>query len=471
MHAPIYLKDISLSFPHKNCFENFSNTIHPGVRIAIIGRNGCGKTSLLNILSQQLQPSSGQVSISSNLCIGHVEQTIHDFKDLSGGQRLNKKISEALAKSPHLLLLDEPTNHLDQENRKSLMRMLLGYQGTLILVSHDTELLRNCIDTLWHINQNKIDEFTGSYDNYRQHVAQNKLSLEKERSLLKRKQKQYHNNLMQEQKRAKKSKTYGEKKYSHDKLALRNAQTQGQLTCNKNKRFINDCRHALSSKLSELYQPETLVPKFSISSNDMGNSNLISIHEASIGYSKENIILKDISLTVSGKERVAIYGKNASGKSTLLKAIFDRDKFFTTGQWQLPHPHQIGYLDQHYCNLDPRLSIIGHLQQLKPRWDEREIREHLNDFLFRKNEEILPLSEHLSGGEKARLSLCLIAAKTPKLLILDEITNNLDLETKEHIAQILKTYPGSMIIVSHDKDFLYSINISTEYQLKNMSIF
>ena len=151
MYQLISLQDLCLSFSSKICFEDFTNKVFHGEKIAIIGRNGSGKSSLLKILCNKLEPTSGNVMISENLKIGYVEQTISDHGHLSGGQRLNKKLSEALSHNPDLLLLDEPTNHLDSDNRKSLMRMLQGYQGALVVVSHDSELLRKCINTLWHV--------------------------------------------------------------------------------------------------------------------------------------------------------------------------------------------------------------------------------------------------------------------------------------------------------------------------------
>lgn len=123
-------------------------------------------------------------------------------------------------------------------------------------------------------------------------------------------------------------------------------------------------------------------------------------------------------------------------------------------------PEDIGYLDQHYGTLNPDKTVLETIADLVPHLPHAEIRRHLNDFLFRKNEEVNALVSTLSGGEKARLSLAQIAAKTPKLLILDEITNNLDLETKEHVTQVLKAYPGAMIIISHEADFLEEIGIS-----------
>jgi len=324
MHKPISLKDVSLSFSNKSCFEEFSTQIYPGSRIAIIGRNGSGKSSLLNILRKDLTPSSGEVIIPDNLCIGYVEQTISGYDDLSGGQRFNKRLSEALARSPDLLLLDEPTNHLDLANRKSLIRMLQAYQGTLIIVSHDTELLRKCIDILWHIDNNKIHEFSGLYDDYIREIKQKRVSLEKELSLLKREKKDTHAELMKEQKRAAKSKAKGKKSIEQRKWptvvskakALRAEQTSG-----KKKSAIDKKKQYLTDQLSDLRLPEIILPKFSLNSSNISNGNILSISGANIGYAKNKILLKNISLSLSAKERIAICGKNACRKSSSWETI------------------------------------------------------------------------------------------------------------------------------------------------------
>jgi ATPase subunit of ABC transporter with duplicated ATPase domains len=131
-----------------------------------------------------------------------------------------------------------------------------------------------------------------------------------------------------------------------------------------------------------------------------------------------------------------------------------------SGNWYAPKISDIGYLDQHYGTLHAEKTVLETIAELVPTWPHIEVRRHLNDFLFRKNEEVNALVSTLSGGEKARLSLAQIAAETPKLLILDEITNNLDLETKEHVVQVLREFPGAMIVISHDSDFLEEIGIS-----------
>jgi ATPase subunit of ABC transporter with duplicated ATPase domains len=129
------------------------------------------------------------------------------------------------------------------------------------------------------------------------------------------------------------------------------------------------------------------------------------------------------------------------------------------GEWAAPNPKDIGYLDQHYKNLDREKSAVEIISEVSPSWSHAEVRKHLNDFLFRKNEEANALVKNLSGGEKARLSLAKIAANPPKLLILDEITNNVDLETRDHIVEVLRDYPAAMVIVSHDELFLYEIGV------------
>ena len=466
MRSPISLKDVSLSFSNKKCFESFSTQIYPGSRIAIIGRNGSGKSSLLHILHQKISPSGGEISIPNHVNVGYVEQVINDFNNLSGGQRLNKRLSEALAQFPDLLLLDEPTNHLDKENRKSLMQMLRRYQGTLIIVSHDTELLRNCIDTLWHIDNNKIHEFTGSYDDYMRKIRQKRASIEKELALLARDKKDAHSALMKEQKRAAKSKVKGQKSIDQRKwptIVSKSKALRAEQTSGKKKSAIDRKKQQLTEQLSNLRVPESILPKFSLTTENISANDLLSISGADIGYSKDKRILRNVSLSLGGKERIAICGKNASGKSTLLKSILGQEGVFTTGSWHFPRSERMGYLDQHYSNLRPDFSIVDHIKDLRPDWSEVDTRRHLNDFLFRNNEEVFQLTANLSGGEKARASLSMIAAKTPRLLILDEVTNNLDLETKEHVIQVLKEYPGAMIVVSHEEDFLKAIGIDRVY--------
>lgn len=460
IHKPIQIKDVELSFPHKTCFENFSNQIVYGSRIAIIGRNGAGKSTLLKMLAGILKPSSGTINMANDAVIGYVPQIVEEYSSLSGGQRLNASITSCLKLDPNILLLDEPTNHLDMRNRKSLIRMLKSYHGTLIIVSHDTELLRNCINTLWHIDNGEIHIFSGNYDNYINEIKLKRSAIEGNLTKLGKQKREMHDKLMQEQERAAKSRAKGEKSIDQRKWptvvskskVLRAEETSGRKRC-----AIDKHKSQLTEALENLRLPEIIVPKFSISSQDAYGRMLVQVNNGSVGYHANQPLLSGISLTVVGQDRIAIIGDNGGGKSTLIKAILGDEGVYKTGDWFMLKKEDIGYLDQHYKNLDSNKSALETISELVPNWSHAEIRRHLNDFLFRKNEEINALVSTLSGGEKARLSLAQIAAKTPKLLILDEITNNLDLETKEHVAQVLKTYPGALIIISHDADFLDKI--------------
>lgn len=454
MHKPIQIKDLDLSFPHKTCFENFSCQIPYGSRIAIIGRNGSGKSTLLKMIGSLC---------GEDLVIGYVPQVIIGHTDLSGGQRLNKAVTEALSLDPNVLLLDEPTNHLDYRNRKSLMRMLQNYSGTLIMVSHDKELLRHCTNTLWHIDNVKVHIFSGNYDDYMREIKLKRTSIEGELDLLNRQKKDMHHKLMQEQQRSAKSKAKGEKKVENRKWLKMVGDLKGmkaEKSQGKKLKNIDETKNDLSNKLADLRLPEIIVPKFSIEGSDAARGMVVQISGASVGYFENQPILSGIILSLGSGERLAITGDNGSGKSTLIKAILGDESVCKTGEWHVIKREDIGYLDQHYSTLHPDKTVLETIADLVPSWSHTEIRRHLNDFLFRKNEEVNALVSTLSGGEKARLSLAQIAAKTPKLLILDEITNNLDLETKDHVIQVLKAFPGAMIIISHEADFLEEIGVS-----------
>ncbi len=473
VYKSIQLKNVSLLFPHKICFENFSTQIPYGSRIALIGRNGSGKSSLLNMINGTVAPTSGEINIPDDARIGYVPQLFTESVSLSGGQRFHEALTKALSLDPNVLLLDEPTNNLDAGNRASLMRMLRSFPGTLIVVSHDVELLRTCIDTLWHIDNGLVHVFSGNYDDYIREIGIKRSSIEQELSRLDRQKKDTHHALMKEQARGAKSRAIGEKYIEQRKWPKSAAKLKGasaEHTAGSKKAEISQKKEALSEALANLRLPEIIVPTFSLSAADIGNKTLVSISEGSVAYQKEKPILHDISLSVTAGERIAIMGDNGSGKSTLITGILGDPAVITAGSWHVPKLSDIGYLDQHYGTLSSQKSVLETIVDLVPTWSHAEIRRHLNDFLFRKNEEVNALVATLSGGEKVRLTLAQIAAKTPRLLILDEITNNLDLETREHVIEVLKEYPGSMIVISHDDDFLHAIGIESWYQVKNGAV-
>ena len=469
-HKSIQLNRLCLSFPHKTCFEEFSTQVHYGARIGIMGANGSGKSTLLKIIQGMVEPTSGNIIISDDIVLGYVEQLIENSDFISGGECFNKALTEALSLHPNVLLLDEPTNHLDSHNRQSLMRTLKKYSGTLIIVSHDTEILRNCMDTLWHLHDGKISFFSGCYDDYMRELKTHHDSIQDTLTILDRQRKDVHQALMREQSRSTKSRSKGEKSIKQRKwptVVSTAKASRGQETSGHKKAAIDHKKQVLVDQLSTFRLPEILKPTFSLSSAELGEKTILSIQAGSVGYKDSSPILQDIHLTLHCGEKLVLQGRNGSGKSTLLKAILGQSHIIKSGMWLVPQSQNIGYLDQHYGTFNPHCSVLETIVSQRPDWDHKTLRRHLNDFLFRKNEEVNARVKQLSGGEKARLSLACIAAKTPHLLILDEVTNNLDLETKGHVTHVLKDYPGSIIVVSHDEGFLQDLGIESFYQIVN----
>lgn len=473
MHKPISLKHISLFFADKLCVEDFSAHIHFARRIAIIGRNGCGKSTLLQLLMGLKQPTSGKLHVPDDVSFSYVPQVIEEFACLSGGQRFNKSLTAALSSAPNVLLLDEPTNHLDSSNRKSLFRKLNHFYGTLIIVTHDIELLRSCVDELWHMENGCITKFSGSYDDYIRECASKRQSVAKKLAVIKQEKQQLHASLMQEQQRAAKSKRQGQKHIVQRKwpTVKSHAKTSRALTTSDRKKTAIDKKKSnLIGELSALQLPAVIVPTFNLLASVQRSGTLLSVSQGSIGYVAQTPLVSDINLSLSSAERMAILGDNGSGKTTFIKALMGADHVIRSGDWKMPAMHDIGYLDQHYANVVADKSVLDSFVDWVPAWSMTAVRCHLSDFLFKTNHEVNTLGGYLSGGEKARFSLALIAAKPPKLLILDEITNNLDLETKAHVAQILKDYPAAMIVVSHDQEFLDHIAIDVTVSIKDGGI-
>ena len=454
--TPLHLNHPSFSTSYKTCFDDFSAVVYAGQRIGIIGQNGSGKSTLLRLIRDTVTTHR----------VDYVPQIVENHQTLSGGQRFQRALSEALANQPDVLILDEPTNHLDQGSRASLMAMLQRFPGVLLIASHDVALLRQCVDSLWHLQDGQVHIFNGTYDAYQREIHNRQASLESQLHSLRREQKSTHQALMQEQSRAKHSRQTGEKHIKERKYPTITSSAKARRaeeTSGNKRQDIRQARDRVVSQLQNIRLPEVIRPTFALTSQVTHAGDVVAIKAGSCGYTTP--VLEDFYLTLPAQGRLAIYGDNGSGKSTLVKAILGHSDVWRKGDWHVPKHDDIGYLDQHYASLDPKATVLETLSHTMPTWSHSERRRHLNDFLFRKNEEVNCAIHHLSGGEKARLSLALIAAKPPKLLILDEVTNNLDLESRDHVIQVLRSYPGAIIVISHDTDFLGQLGITMEVRV------
>lgn len=471
---PLQIKDLSLIYPNKSCFCNFSAFVPYGSRIAIIGGNGCGKSSLLKIINSELNPSSGKIIVPKEISMGYVPQIIEDLTHLSGAQRFNAYLSQALRTKPDILLLDEPTNHLDASQGKSLIRMLKDYTGTLMIATHNVYLMDSVTETLWHIHEDSINIFSGNYTNYMRARENERYSLDQEIEQLNREKTKMHESLMKEQKRAKLSKIKGQNSIERRKwprIVSKCKANRASKTAGNNKFKIAQQKEKLNLRLSNLHVQEIIVPNFLITGRNEGSKVLVSIREGELGYSHNGIILRKINLDIRSCERIAILGENASGKSTLIRGIMNDLLVIKGGQWNTIAREDIGYLDQHYNDLDPEMNPFDEIKKIQSSWASVEIRNYLSNFLFRKNEEVFLKIKYLSGGEKCRLSLAKLACQIPKLIILDEITNNLDRETKNHIIEVFKSFPAAIVIISHDDHFLNEIGIEKRYEINNGTLY
>ena len=464
-HNPITIHNLALAINDKICFQNFSTHIYSRKHILIMGNNGTGKSTLLKIIQNITPASQGNVSIPDGTIFGYVPQTITDYKKLSGGQRFNQELSYALSLQPNILLLDEPTNHLDMKNKRSLIRMLQRWQETLLIVSHDPEILNLKFDEIWHIKHGNVSIFKGDYAAYLEQHTKKQQTIAHQREQLQKETRQLKKMVELEHKRASKSKAAH--KDETDRVLLGSMKERGSQTAGKNLKKLSKVQESISHQLTDTFVHKKIEPKFNLHARNIpSGKSIVSIVHASCGYS-DNPILTDINIQLRAHDRIAIIGDNGSGKSTFIKALLNNSEITRNGTWHLPEDNAIGYLDQHYSNLDSNLSVQETIQKIAPNWDDLTVRKHVNDFLFSAQKEVLNKVSHLSGGEKARLSLAQIAALNPSLLLLDEITNNIDLETRAHVIEVLSQYQGAIIIVSHDPQFLEALSVTTYYKTED----
>lgn len=518
----VSVNNLSLYFGGQDIFKDISFMVNKGDKIGLTGKNGAGKSTLLKVLAKDLTPNKGNVSVPNGLIVGFLRQdlefedgrtvleeaqtafeflndvetrmneankqltertdyeseayldiinefneleerfrmaggndtaaeinqvlsglgfTQYDFErqttEFSGGWRMRIELAKILLMKPDLLLLDEPTNHLDIESIMWLERWLKNYSGAVVLVSHDRLFLDASTNRTIEAAFSKINDYKASYTKY--------LTLREDRVL--------------KQIQAKKN----QDKFIEETKVLIN-----KFRAKKNKAAFAQTLIKKIERLEIIQVEQEDVARMQFRFPPAPHSGKISLKIDKASKSFDDLkVLDKINLEIVKGDKIAFVGKNGEGKSTLAKMIVNELEF--DGDIELGHQVKMGYYAQNQAEfLDENLTVLETIEQAATEDTSGRVRSILGSFLF-SNDEVKKKVKVLSGGERARVALCKLLLEPYNLLIMDEPTNHLDITSKELLKKALAKYDGSLIVVSHDREFLQGLTEKV-YEFKNQNI-
>lgn len=504
------LSDITLSF-------------HPG-RTGIIGRNGTGKTTLLRLIAGDLPPASGRIVTTGTVgwmrqdvaaqdhltvaelfgaatglarltraeagCASAADLAEADWTlparmeaamqrcclslrpeatlaQLSGGQRTRLALAALLFQEPDILLLDEPTNTLDTEGRATVRQVLRDWRGTALVVSHDRELLDD-MDAIVELSPLGFSRFNGPYSQFRaeKHAAlaaahHDLNEAEKARKDTARRAQEAAERKARRDSAGKAARASG----SQPKVLMDKAKERAEASKGAGARLREARQAAADEVLAEARaRIEILEPiRMAIPATGVQPSTrILALQSITAGYGPRDV-LRDLSLEITGPERIALHGPNGCGKTTLVSVILGQ---LAPRAGSVERHADAALLDQHVSLLEASETLVENFQRLSPAATLNEARAALARFRFRA-EDGLQLAGALSSGQRLRAGLACTLGRTvpPQLLVLDEPTNHLDLEAVEALEAALRDYDGALIVVSHDSAFLDRINLTRHISL------
>ncbi|MEC1304200.1 ABC transporter ATP-binding protein [Lysinibacillus capsici] len=347
------------------------------------------------------------------------------ISSLSGGQRTRLALAKLLLSKPDLLILDEPTNHLDIETLSWLESYLKGYEGAILIVSHDRYFLDQVVSIVYEVSRHRVTKYPGNYSAYLDEKAKN---YERDVKLFERQQ--------------------DEKAKLEDFIQKNIARASTTKMAQSRRKMLE------RTEWMESPDGDEKSASFGFTIERQSGNDVLSVDELTIGYN-DRTISSGINLRTFREDRIALVGPNGVGKSTLLKTIV-KDLSPLGGSIRYGTNVQIGYYDQEQAKLSSNKSVLKELWDEWPLMNEKDIRTVLGRFLF-SGEDVDKAVFSLSGGEKARLALAKLMMQKANFLILDEPTNHLDLDSKEVLENALIDYPGTLLFVSHDRYFINRI--------------
>lgn len=521
----LILQDITYIHPNRDVlFTDINLAINKQDKVALVGNNGVGKSTLLKLMAGISTPFSGHIktdskiyyvpqifgqfnhhTIAQALQIDEKLNALHQIlngnatdqylttladdwtieerceeafshwalehldlnqkmETLSGGQKTKVFLAGILLHRPNTILLDEPSNHLDIHSRNTLYDYVKTTKNAVVTVSHDRTLL-NQFGTIYELNKNGLNMYGGNYDFYatQKNIENNNLNYElknKEKAL--RKAKETEKEAAERQQKLDARGKKKQEKAGLPTIMMNTLKNSAEKSTSKMKNIHAEKVGSLSGELSQFRQAIPDADKMKMNFNNSflhKGKRLIDASIINFGYSNQLLWKVPLSFQINSGARIAVKGQNGSGKTTLIKIILN-DLEPSLGTFKRADFRAI-YIDQDYSLIDHTLNVYDQAQSYNA-GDllEHEIKTRLNRFLFSKTDWDKPCKA-LSGGEKMRLMLCLltISNKAPDMIILDEPTNNLDIQNIEILTQAINEYQGTLIVVSHDQYFLKQINI------------
>lgn len=468
----ITLTDVQLAYGHHPLLDHADFAIQEGERIGLIGRNGAGKSSLLRLLDGRTQPDDGDIARSSGLRVATVEQepaldetgTVFDvvcdahahpedwqrparvraalerlglpaeaaIASLSGGMRKRVALARALVDEPDLLLLDEPTNHLDFDGIAWLEAMLRNWKGAAVIITHDRRFLDAVATRIVELDRGRLLSFPGNFSQWQERKAQ---WLEAERL----EQARFDKLLAQEEVWIRKG------------IEARRTRNEGRVRRLEQLRVERAERRERVGNVSLALAQGQRSGKLVAELQDVGKA---------FG---DKVVVRDYSTTILRGDRIGIVGPNGAGKTTLLKLLLG-ELPPDSGTVRQGSNVSVAYFDQMRAQLDENATLVDIISP-GSEWVEiggarKHVMSYLGDFLFSPARAGSPVSS-LSGGERARLLLARLFARPANVLVLDEPTNDLDIETLELLEELLQEYAGTVLLVSHDRAFLNNVVTQT----------